>query len=639
VSISKLQKTNSNLLVTKSVGNNNTNNSRDARIERILEMIVRFTQGHFDKKETVSDEGDELDAIVIGLNTLAEELQASGTVIRDYHVRVQEIMDKMLSYTLGDFSTPVKVSDIGDELDAIAIGLNTLNEELKTARENEQRQLKKISESEENFRILVSQVKDYAIIMIDPEGNIASWNDGAENIKGYNAEEIIGKNISIFYTPQDIRRNEPPLNLEIARKNGHYESKGWRKKKNGSLFYADVIYTALYDDAGKLKGYSKVTRDITEQKTTEDNLKSTNEFLDTILENIPNMVFVKDAQELRFLRFNKAGEDLLGYSREQMIGMNDYDFFPKEQADFFTKNDKDALNRKTVTDIQEEEIETAQGKKWLHTKKIPIMGNDGKPEYLLGISEDITVKKAINDKIRDLNNELQENVELLKVANDELEAFTYSVSHDLRAPLRAIHGYTNILDEEYADKLDEEGKRMMKSVMRNAKRMGQLIDDLLTLSRLGKKELVKRPTNLTDLMNQCLSDIKMSTDVSKAKITIDELGIANVDPALMFQVFCNLLSNAIKYSSAKEHPVIHVGVEKNEDESVYFIRDNGTGFDMKYYDKLFGVFQRLHSMEEFEGTGVGLALVKRIVTRHHGKVWAEGRLHEGATFYVALKTE
>lgn len=460
-------------------------------------------------REKVSEKGDELDAIIIGLNTLGEEAEASGKIVRDFEKRVGEIMDVLLKYTLFDFTEKITVGGVGDELDAIAIGLNTMAEELVSARETETAHLNKI--------------------------------------------------------------------------------------------------------------------------------ENTNHFLDTILENIPNMVFVKEAKELRFVRFNKAGEDLLGYNKNDLIGKNDYDFFPKEQADFFTSKDREALSKGGVTDIPEELIETASGPKWLHTKKIPIMGGDGKPAFLLGISEDITRRKNNEDKIKKLNTELQNSINQLESTNNELEAFTYSVSHDLRAPLRAIHGYTAIIEKEYSGKLEDEAKKMMTSVMANAIKMGQLIDDLLALSRLGKKELQKKETDMTDLVNQCIDELKRSVKFPNAKIIVEPLHKVTVDPALMFQAFFNLVSNAVKYSSLKEKPVIHISSVKHEDEIIYMIRDNGTGFDMKYYNKLFGVFQRLHDATEFEGTGVGLALVKRIVTRHNGRVWAEAEVDKGASFYVALK--
>lgn len=546
-------------------------------------------------------------------------------------------MTVLLKYTLFDFSEKIPVGDVGDELDAISIGLNTMAEELESARIVEQQQIKALKESEERFRLLVEQVKDYAIITLDLNGNITSWNSGAENIEGYKADEIIGKNFSVFYTPEEIANNEPVRNLQLAKERGHYEVEGWRVKKDGSLYWVNAIYTPLYSADGNLKGYSKVTRDITKKREADEILKRTNHFLDTVLEHIPNMVFVKDANELRFVRFNKAGEDLLGFKKEDLLGKNDYDFFPKEQADFFTSKDREALNRNGITDIPEEIIDTAHGKKWLHTKKIPIPGAEGKPIYLLGISEDITKRKASEEKIKTLNTELQYNITQLESSNNELEAFTYSVSHDLRAPLRAIHGYSKILDNEYKDKLSEDARQMMNGVMQNAIKMGRLIDDLLALSRYGKKEMKKKDIDMTELATQAIEELKRTVSFENASITVHPLGMATVDSGLMYQVFINLIGNAIKYSSQKEKPVIEIGCRHEKEETIYFVKDNGSGFDMKYYDKLFGVFQRLHDANEFEGTGVGLALVKRIITRHDGKVWAEGEPDKGATFYFSLK--
>jgi PAS domain S-box-containing protein len=611
--------------------------SPDERIGKILDLLVKYAVGDFSARENVSIKGDELDAVIIGINTLGEEVNSSGKTIKDYEKRVGSLMNTLLKYTLFDFSEKAEVSGIGDELDAIAIGLTTMAEELESARESEKTQMLALKESEENFRLLIEGVKDYSMFLLDPSGCILTWNKGAENVKGYKTEEIIGKHFSIFYTEEEIVNREPERNLKMAAQNGSYEDEGWRARKDGSLFWADVIFTALYHSDGTLKGYSKITRDITERKKAEENIKSTNYFLDAILENIPNMVFVKETSELRFVRLNKAGEKLLGYSRDQLIGKNDYDFFPAEQADFFTSKDREAVKKDDITDIPEELIDTANGQRWLHTRKIPINDESGNTAYLLGISEDITDNKSNEEKIKSLNKELHHNNVLLKNINTELEAFTYSVSHDLRAPLRAIHGYTKILEQEHINVLDEDARSMMTAVMNNAKKMGQLIDDLLSLSHLGKKELQKRAVDMADLANQTLSEIKKVFNNYKAQVIIHPMPKAEADYNLIYQVFINLISNAVKYSSLKEKPLIEIGSKEENDEVIYFVKDNGSGFDMKYYGKLFGIFQRLHDASEFEGTGVGLALVKRIILRHEGKIWAESQPDIGTVFYFTLR--
>jgi light-regulated signal transduction histidine kinase (bacteriophytochrome) len=211
------------------------------------------------------------------------------------------------------------------------------------------------------------------------------------------------------------------------------------------------------------------------------------------------------------------------------------------------------------------------------------------------------------------------------------------VSHDLRAPLRAIHGYTSILVEEYAAQLDDEAKTMMASIQSNAKKMGQLIDDLLAFSRLGRRELEKTNVDMNKMVESIITDVLNNYPNTKPEIKVHPLSPAFADYSLMAQVFTNLISNAVKYSSHAEHPVVEIGSKETEKSVEYFIKDNGIGFNMAYYDKLFGVFQRLHDSSEFEGTGVGLAIVKRIVTKHGGKVWAESEPGKGATFYVSLK--
>lgn len=241
-----------------------------------------------------------------------------------------------------------------------------------------------------------------------------------------------------------------------------------------------------------------------------------------------------------------------------------------------------------------------------------------------------------SEHLKKVNEQMAQHAEELIRINQELESFSYSVSHDLRAPLRAISGFARLLKEGYNDKLDDEGKRILGIIANNGMKMGKLIDDLLAFSRLGRKELEKKNVDMNVLLNNVLVDIE-KTMKHNAEIVIDDLPPAMTEETLMHQVFCNLIINAIKYSSKKEKPVVQVGyyIDK-KDGTVYFVKDNGVGFDMNYYDKLFGVFQRLHSAEDFEGTGIGLAIVHRIITKHGGRIWAEGKPDEGATFYFTV---
>jgi signal transduction histidine kinase len=245
-------------------------------------------------------------------------------------------------------------------------------------------------------------------------------------------------------------------------------------------------------------------------------------------------------------------------------------------------------------------------------------------------------------EIRSFSQKLEEMVaartEELQVANHELESFSYSISHDLRAPLRSIHGYMNILVEEYEGKFDDEAKRLVNIILKNGQKMGQLIDDLLAFSRLGRKELTKSVVSMNDMVINILEESRRYANQA-LDIKILPLPTAHADNAIIRQVWVNLISNAVKYSRHKEKIIIEIGSKEDGDSLIYYVKDNGAGFDMRYYDKLFGVFQRLHSENEFEGTGVGLAIVQRIIFKHGGKVWATAKVNEGATFFFSLKKE
>lgn len=235
-----------------------------------------------------------------------------------------------------------------------------------------------------------------------------------------------------------------------------------------------------------------------------------------------------------------------------------------------------------------------------------------------------------------LNDELQREATKLEDANQELEAFAYSVSHDLRVPLRAIDGFSRIVIEDYENELDEEGVRLLNIIRENTKKMGQLIDDILLLSRAGRQEMNMSEIDMKSLAENIYREFHQDTENKNIKYIVGDLPRVVADRSLMTQVLTNLVGNAIKFTGKTENPVIEIGFLEDEDNYIYYVKDNGEGFNMKYYDKLFGLFQRLHSQDEFEGTGVGLSIVQRIISRHNGRVWGEGEVGVGATIYFSL---
>lgn len=254
------------------------------------------------------------------------------------------------------------------------------------------------------------------------------------------------------------------------------------------------------------------------------------------------------------------------------------------------------------------------------------------------LTSEILERKRAEETTRRLNEELEQRAQELEATNKELEAFTYSVAHDLRAPLRQIDGFARLLVEETQAGLGEEPQRHLHHICEGVRRMGQLVDDLLNLARVGRQEVRSQVTGLGSVVAEVLRDLEREKSGRAIEWKIQPLPFVECDPALMKQVFVNLLSNAVKFTRMRERTVIEIGVTKDNGIPVIFVRDNGVGFSMKYADKLFGVFQRLHRQEDFEGTGVGLATVQRIIHKHGGQVWAEAELDKGATFFFTLAT-
>ncbi len=465
------------------------------------------------------------------------------------------------------------------------------------------------------------------------EGRVTEANAAFLAMIGYRRDELPLRSETI--TPPEWRGRTEIAAREIAERGMATPFEKEYVRKDGSRVPALVGAAALPDTDGEVVAF---VVDLSAKKQAELEIERTRMFLDSVVENLPSMIFVKDACELRFVRLNRAAEELLGFRREELLGKNDYDFFPQEQADFFTAKDREVLNSGSLLDISEEVISTrTKGQRLLHTKKVPILDGSGEPRFLLGISEDITEKREAEKRIEGLNRALKTQAEQLEIANRELEAFSYSVSHDLRAPLRHIAGFVDLLLRHNAPQLDETGQRRLRAIAESAQRMGQLIDNLLVFSRMGRAELQRSRVELNALVQTVLRDLGEETRGRRIRWVVGRLPQVDGDPSMLRLALGNLVANAVKYTGTREEAVIEIGaVEHAADGTVVFVRDNGVGFEMAYADKLFGVFQRLHRQEEFPGTGIGLANVRRIIHRHGGKTWAEGAPGQGATFYFSL---
>lgn len=747
--------------------------NNDPRIPEILSQLEKFTEGDYKHSLDISDERDEIDSIGAALNRLGNTLLNRENAVKKNEERIRSLLEILLKFTIMDFSKKARIDGDGDEIDALAAGLNALGEEVLY-------HITKLRESEEQVNTIFKNAPD-AVIVIDSKDVIQRWNPAATRIFGWGEEEVTGRLLHTILIPERYRdRHQVGMKHFLKTGEGPVLNKTVEMpslRKNNSEIAVELTISPAKLNEDYL--FVSFLRDITERKQAEQEIRQLNTTLEqrvlerteelnisekkyrTLFENNPMPLWVLDVVSLRILDVNDAAIRHYGYSRDEFLSMTSVDLRPEKEKARYLK-----LNRRTMgtqntgvwthckkdgTLIQVEVIvhemlfegtparlilandvtEKTKAIKALQLSENRFRGvfeskitgflfwdakgniteaNDlflemigytredlekGRiclqeltpPEYaevdniameqihrtgvcepfekqlirqdgnrlpvmlgaaafdgedsLNGVSlvMDISQRKMMEQEVLNLNSDLEKRIEErtreLKEANKELESFSYSVSHDLRAPLRAIHGYSQMLFEDYESKLNSEGIRLLNAVKFNAKRMGQLVDDLLAFSRMGKRGLNKTMIDLTTVVNDVLNELSPE-EKARTKITVNPLGTVIADDAMVRQVFQNLISNAVKYSSKKENPLIEIGSQQIDGELTYSVKDNGAGFDMAYYNKLFGVFNRLHQQEEFEGTGVGLAIVQRIIQRHGGKVWGEGKVNGGAVFYFTL---
>jgi PAS domain S-box-containing protein len=497
-----------------------------------------------------------------------------------------------------------------------------------------------LRESEERFRMLVEGVKDYALFMLDTRGRISSWNSGAQRLHGYRAADVQGKHFSLFYTAEDIERGLPAEHLRIAESVGHFEEEGCRLAKGGKRFWAYVVINPVHDTAGKLRGFAQVTRNITERRQAEHALRRSEERMRQMVEGVKDYAIYMLDPRGHVITWNSGAAATEGYQAEEILGHHFACVFPPEDIE-------QGKPERLLAQAAKEGRATDEGWRvrkdgsgyWSDMVLTALYDEAGKLTGFSKISHDITAQKQAREEIRQLNEQLEQRVTertaQLQAANQELEAFSYSVSHDLRAPLRRMVGYADILQSEAAA-LDDEAKRHLQIIAESGRQMNDLIEALLTFSRMGASEMRQQRVSVASLIEEARRELRRDINGRQIDWRIGSLPEVRGDPLLLRQVVVNLLSNALKYTRTRPKTVIEVTGKTSDQEIIVSVRDNGVGFDMAYADKLFGVFQRLHRPNEFEGSGIGLANVRRIIGRHGGRVWAEGAVEQGATFYFSL---
>jgi PAS domain S-box-containing protein len=587
-------------------------------LNRLLNQKIELGEQIIGLRRTMGLEA-AADAIRAGPSQrIVNEFQGVVREMQNEELRLLVLRDADAKRRLGQFKTVLILGTVLGLLIAAAAGWSVLTDSIKTGLAEAA-----LRDEKEKYRLLLDGVQDYAIFMLDPHGMVASWNAGAERIKGYKADEIIGQNFSRFYLQNDIDQSKPKQELEIAATRGRSEIEHWRVRKDGSRFWANVVITAVRNSSGSLLGFSEVSRDISERKETEAKYRG-------LLEAAPDaMVVVNQGGEIVLL--NLQAEKQFGYHRDELVGQQVKNIIPEGFAERLiadgTRTAAEALAQQIGTGIE------------LYGRRKD--GSDFPIEIMLSPLESsggILVTAAIRDiSVRKAaEKHLAEMVRELKRSNDELGQFAYVASHDLQEPLRMVASYTQLLAKRYKGRLDSDADEFIAYAVDGSNRMQRLIQDLLSYSRAGVAGKALHEISSENALKEALTNLRATIQESGAVVTHDVLPAITTDDTQLAQLFQNLVGNAIKYRSA-EVPRVHVSATKNgSQEWVFSVRDNGLGIDPQYFERIFVLFQRLHGRKDFRGTGIGLAICKKILDRLGGRIWVESQPKKGSTFYFAV---
>lgn len=483
--------------------------------------------------------------------------------------------------------------------------------------------------SDEVFRLLVENVTDYAIFVIDPKGCILSWNRGAELLAGYTPQEIIGQHFRIFYTPADLTSDKPSNELRAAEIDGRFEEEGWRLRKDGSRFWANVLITRILDGKGNLLGFGKIVRDLTERRLSELRYR-------LLVEGVQDYaIFSMDSTGV-ITSWNVGAERIKGYKPEEIIGKNFSNFYtPEDRAN--------ELPKKVLATAANEGHFQGEGWRvrkdgtrfWSNIVVTALRDDEGNLYGFSKVTRDMTERKRLLDAIQQHAHELELRIQEREESNAELEAFAYSVSHDLRAPLRAINGFAEAMREDCASNLDERGRDYLNEIGNAARRMNTLVQDLLDYGRVSRINMPLGAVRLVDAVQQATQELG---DQHRGSLVVDVPADFCVEghPQVLAQVVLNLLTNAFKFQTENASPEVQVFAEQHNGHIRLSVRDNGIGIAPQHQERIWQVFERLHEREAYPGTGIGLAIVKRAVGRMRGDYGVQSDLGKGSTFWIEL---
>ncbi len=642
--------------VTESRKNEAELNKRKQQLERSLNTLQEIQEvskiGTWEVDLSTmtaywSDEVYRIHELKIGTQIKVEE--GINFYREDYRPVIQSAIDKAIAENKSWDKECILVTNKGKQIWVRAIGYPVFEgNELVRLRglfmniDESKRKSIELDEANEKLQLSV-EAGQIAIWIWDLETNELEWNDQAYDVFGVSKDyEPTFEKFSAMIHPDDLEHVVEATENSI--KSGERFDIQFRfNKGDGNEIILSGRGDIVRDEDGNPVQMIGINMDITDRNEMVENLKRQESQLRSFVEQAPAAVAMFD-KDMKYITVSNKWYEHNKIEDEDILGRSHYEVLPQvaKRKDWIAihkrvlageelSNDRDRFIRKDGAEI------------WISWTAIPWHNTEGEIGgmilYVSDISKEVEYTEELENEIEARTQQIRKQAENLEQMNKELESFSYSISHDLRAPLRSINGFSDIILEDHSDQLDKEGKRLMGVVKQSAVTMGQLIDDILEFSRLGKKKIQKTEIDMAKLFESICEAESNTYSEKNVDVKIDNLPKAMGDLALIKQVVVNLVSNAFKYSSKQEKISITIGYQESDEHGdTYFIKDNGTGFKMEYHDKLFGVFHRLHSKKEFEGTGVGLAIVKRIINKHGGEIWAKSEEGEGSIFFFSLQT-